>query len=262
MTIGPTTGPVGTTVAITGKGFLAGSPITVTYDGATITTTLASLTSGADGSVNASFKVPASASGNHVIAVSDGTNTISANFNSLSTAAVNPTSGPVGTTITASGTGFKANANITITYNNVQAGTTNANGLGNFTTTFAIPSASTGAHSLVITDQTNTQTFSFSVTPTANPISPTSGYIGSNITISGTGFGANKTITVTYDSNPVTLTTPSTTDANGTFTVSFKAPVSKSGNHSVYSYRRHHFTDFHFCDGCNTSACANTLLYL
>ena len=232
MTISPTSGPVGTTVAITGQGFLASSPITLTYDGINITP-ISSLTSGVDGSVSNGFKVPASGSGNHVVTASDGTNTISNNFTSLSAAVVDPTSGPVGTTITASGTGFKASANITITYNSIQAGTTKANGLGNFTTTFAIPAASTGAHSMVISDQTNTQTFSFTVTPTTNPISPTSGAIGTNITLSGNGYGASKGITVTYDSNSVTLIGSSTTDANGTFSVSFKAPVSKGGNHTV-----------------------------
>jgi hypothetical protein len=228
MTIGPNTGPVDTSVAITGKGFLASSAITITFDGANVTTT-SSLTSDANGSFNANIKVPASSSGSHVITVSDGTNSISANFTVVATASIGPTSGPVATTITTSGSGFKGNGKITITYNSVQVGTATANATGSFTTTFAIPSASTGAHSLVITDQTNTQTFSFSVIPTAT-ISPTSGYVGSDITINGTGFGANKGVTVKYDADQVTS---STTDANGTFTASFKAPISIGGNHQI-----------------------------
>jgi hypothetical protein len=232
MSIGPTTGPVDTTVAITGKGFLASSPISVTYDGATVTT-LVSLASGTDGSVNASFKIPASASGVHVIAVSDGTNAINANFTVSSTSGINVTSGPVGTSVTASGSGFKNKGNITITYNNAQVATATADTHGSFTTTFKIPEASTGPHSVVISDQTNTQTYTFSVIHTINPLSPTSGYIGTSITISGNGFGASKTITVTYDSVQVTLTTTGATDANGTFSVSFKAPVSPGGNHAI-----------------------------
>ena len=232
LTISPTTGPIDTTVGITGKGFLASSPVSVTYDGAKVTT-LSSLTSGADGSINTSFKIPASASGNHVIEVSDGTSTLDANFTTSSISAINVTSGPVGTSVTANGSGFKNKGNITFTYNNAQIWTTTADTHGSFTTTFNIPEASTGAHSLVISDQTNTQTFTFSVTPTTDPLNPNSGYIGTSITISGTGYGASKTITVTYDSNPVTLTTGSTTGANGTFSVSFKAPVSNGGNHTI-----------------------------
>jgi hypothetical protein len=232
MTFSPATGPVDTTVGITGKGFLASTPMTFTFDGATISSLL-SLSSGADGSINTSFKIPASSSGNHVVAVSDGTTTLNATFAISSTSAINVTSGPVGTSVTASGSGFKYKGNITVTYNNAQIGTATAGTNGSFTTTFAIPSSSTGPHSLVISDQTNTQTYTFTMTPTTNPMSPTTGYIGTSITISGTGYGASKAIIVTYDASPVTLTTPGTTDANGTFSVSFKAPVSKGGNHPV-----------------------------
>ena len=232
MSIGPATGPVDTTVAITGKGFLASSPISVTYDGATVTT-LVSLASGADGSVNASFKIPASGSGVHVVAVSDGTNAINANFTVSSTSGINVTTGPVGTSVTASGSGFKNKGNITIKYNNAQVATATADTHGSFTTTFKIPEASIGSHSVVISDQTNTQTYTFTMTPTTNPLSPTTGYIGTSITISGTAYGASKAIIVTYDASPITLTTPGTTDANGTFTVSFKAPVSQGGNHTI-----------------------------
>jgi hypothetical protein len=229
MTIGPTTGPVDTAVGITGNGFLASHAITFTYDGVGVSPTSGSLTSDAGGSFSTNFKVPASSSGSHVITVSDGTNSISANFTVVATASIGPTSGPVATTITASGSGFKGNGKITITYNSVQVGTATANATGSFTTTFTILSASTGSHSMVITDQTNTQTFSFSVTPAAT-ISSTSGYVGSDINVNGTGFGSNKGVTVKYDSDQVTS---STTDASGTFTASFKAPVSKGGDHVI-----------------------------
>ena len=175
MTFSPATGPVDTTVGITGKGFLANTPLSFTFDGATITSLL-SLSSGADGSINTSFKIPASSSGNHVIAVSDGTTTLNATFATSSTSTINVTSGPVGTSVTASGSGFKYKGNITITYNNAQIGTATAGTNGSFTTTFTIPSSSTGPHSLVISDQTNTQTYTFTMTPTTNPMSPTSGY--------------------------------------------------------------------------------------
>jgi hypothetical protein len=229
MTIGPNSGPVDTSVAITGKGFLASHAITITYDGTAITSTSGSLTSDANGSFNANIKVPASSSGSHVITVSDATNSISANFVVSSTATINPTSGTVGTNVTASGSGFRGNSKVTITYNAAQVGTTTASAVGSFSTTFAIPPASTGVHSLVITDGTNTQTFSFSVTFDAS-ISITSGYVGSEININGTGFGANKGVTVKYDADQVTS---STTDASGSFTASFKAPVSVGGNHKI-----------------------------
>jgi hypothetical protein len=234
MSISPTSGPVDTIIAISGKGFRASGNITVTFDGGIITT-LSSLYSTADGTISSSFKAPASATGNHVITVSDGTTTLNANFSASSTAGIDVTSGTVGTTVNISGTGFKTKAAISITYNNAQIATTVAGTNGNFTAIVVIPSASTGAHSLVVTDQTNTYTYTFSVTPVASmvPQSPTVGNVGTLINISGTGFSASKTITVTYDSNAVTLTAPSSTDANGMFTASFSAPASIGGNHTV-----------------------------
>jgi hypothetical protein len=120
--------------------------MTFTFDGATISSLL-SLSSGADGSINTSFKIPASSSGNHVVAVSDGTTTLNATFAISSTSAISVTSGPVGTSVTASGSGFKYKGNITVTYNNAQIGTATAGTNGSFTTTFTIPSSSTGPHS-------------------------------------------------------------------------------------------------------------------
>ncbi|MDD5288052.1 MAG: hypothetical protein PHY28_02930 [Dehalococcoidales bacterium] len=230
MTIGPTTGSVDTNVAVTGKGFLANSNITITFDGASVTTVPASITSDADGGFVTNFKVPAGAAGNHTIIASDTTNTISANFTSSPAPAnISPDSGPVGTSITATGSGFKANSKITITYNNVQAGTATTNAKGSFTATFAVPTSSMGAHDLVITDQTNTQKSSFSITPDAK-IDPASGSVGSNIAVNGTGFGSSKSVTVKYDADQIAS---SSTDANGTFTATFKAPVSKGGIHVI-----------------------------
>jgi hypothetical protein len=232
-TVAPTSGAIDSTVTVTGQGFQASSPIQISYDGGAVTTVPASVTSDANGQFSASLKVPAGASGTHVIKITDGANTTSTNFTSISTATVSPTSGPVGTTVTAKGSGFKANGTVSINYNNVQIGTVTASGLGNFSTNINIPAAGTGSHPLVLSDSSNTQSFTFSVTPTANPMTPTTGPIGTSVTFSGSGFGSSKTLNVTYDGNPVTLTPVSTTDATGTFNVSFKIPVSKSGNHTI-----------------------------
>ena len=232
-TVSPTSGAVDSTVTVTGQGFQATSPIQISFDGAAVTTVPASVTSDETGKFSASLKIPAGSSGTHVIKITDGANTTSTNFNSISTASVTPASGPVGTTVTAKGSGFKGNGTVTINYNNAQIATATANGLGNFSTTFTIPAASTGSHPLVLSDSSNTQPFTFSITATPKDPSPTTGPIGTNVSTSGSGFGASKTLNITYDGNPVTLTPVSTTDANGTFNVSFKIPVSKSGNHTI-----------------------------
>jgi hypothetical protein len=67
------------------------------------------------------------------------------------------------------------------------------------------------------------------VTPSAK-ITGTSGNAGADISISGTAFTTGATLTVKYDSDIVASTT---VDTNGSFSVSFKAPISKVGNHTV-----------------------------
>jgi hypothetical protein len=229
MTVSATNGSVDTNVAIIGKGFLPSSSITVLYDGSSIATTSGLLASDVNGSFNTSIQIPASTTGEHLINLTDGTNSISSKFTVSPAATINATSGSVGTAVTITGNGFKGNTKVSVTYNNVQIGTVTTSIKGSFTANITIPSASTGAHSLVISDATNTQTFSFSIVPTAT-ISSTSGYVGSEVTVNGKGFGSSKSISVKYDSTQVVT---STTDADGAFAASFKAPVSLGGDHVI-----------------------------
>ncbi|MFA5309672.1 MAG: hypothetical protein WC370_09350 [Dehalococcoidales bacterium] len=79
---------VGSSVVIWGSGFLNNSLVTVTYDGTKITES----TAGADGHfVTSPFQIPASAHGDHVIAVTDGVNTESVTFTLESTPPSVPT---------------------------------------------------------------------------------------------------------------------------------------------------------------------------
>jgi hypothetical protein len=138
-------------------------------------------------------------------------------------------SGIVGTSITATGTGFKANTTITIKYDTVQAGTATTDSQGNFTATIPAPASSTGKHQVSITDQVSTLIHSFTITPDLN-VNQTSGVVGTEIKINGTGFAANHTVTVKYDNNQITT---ATTDAKGTFAATFLIPASEGGNHQI-----------------------------
>jgi len=60
------------------------------------------------------------------------------------------------------------------------------------------------------------------------------GYVGMPVTINGTGFLANQSVTVNYDDKPVTTTPASvTTDADGAFSATFIVPTSVHGEHSI-----------------------------
>ncbi len=229
MSVNPKQGTGGTSVTITGSGFRASTTVTVSYDGTTVTTTPAPLSADASGNISTTFNIPASAAGTHRITVSDGTSTLNADFSVSTTANMTPTSGPVGTNITASGTGYKASTTISINYGGQVIKTATSDTSGNFSTTFTIPASSTGSHPISITDGVNTESFTFVVSSTAS-MSPQSGFVGTDITLSGTGFAAGKSITVKYDNDQVTS---STSDAGGSFTIIFKTPASKGGNHVI-----------------------------
>ena len=62
-------------------------------------------------------------------------------------------------------------------------------------------------------------------------LDPAEGHAGSNITIIGTAFNGDKDLTISYDGTSVA--DDLTTDAKGSFEVSFEAPESIGGGHEV-----------------------------
>ena len=227
ITISPNNGPAGTTITITGSGFLANGSINITYDGASVIPS--SVTVDSTGSFTTTFKAPSGPSGVHTVIASDASYTASTQFTSVIVAALTPTNGAVGTTITASGGGFKAKAPIIISYDGSQVALITTDSIGNFSTTFPASPSSTGTHQIAITDQTNTVNFSFSIVP-AITVEPASGFVGSDTTVKATGFTANRAITIKYDADQKIS---SNADQTGTLIAIIKAPTSVGGNHLI-----------------------------
>ena len=231
ITIIPDKGRADTNVTLTGNGFIAiaNNPIIITYNGEIVATSPASVTADGNGYFSATFKIPHGSSGIGTVIATDTVNTSSTNFTNIVTATVSPASGPVGTIVTATGAGFMANVTITINYDNAQVVTATTDSEGNFSTTFPALASSKGTHQITITDQASTLTFTFGIMSGVK-LNPASGFVGSNVTISGTGFTSGRGITVKYDADQIAS---STTDVDGTFTVVFKAPASEGGNHQI-----------------------------
>jgi len=230
ISINPDNGAMGTKVTITGNGFSAvPNPIMITYNGVVITTNPELVTADASGNFLATFEIPFGAGNSGTVTASDSFSTISTTFSNLATISVNPLSGHVGTLITTIGTGFKENTAITISYDNAEAGTAITDAEGKFTTTFPVLDSATGTHQITTTDQVSIVKSAFAVIPEME-INPTSGSVGQDINIDGTGFKASSDITVKYDYNHVAKTT---TDTKGTFVAVFQAPLSEDGNHQI-----------------------------
>ena len=245
ISLSPTSGNAGTTVTVIGSNFTANSGITISYDGTAVATTPGTITTSSSGGFSAAFTVPTSAAGSHTVNAKDAaSNSASAQFtvttSTTSTLGVK-TQDKNGNTIT----GFYVSLS--------QGGTVVASGFSpvNFT-------VNNGAqYSLAVSDFGNYTFDHWSDTgTTTNPrpisittdtyitavyriaaisLNPSSGTVGTAVTVTGTSFHSSSTITIRYDGATVN-TTPSvlTTNSGGNFTGSFTVPSPSSmGSHTV-----------------------------
>src|SRR3989475_1301486 len=191
ISLNPSTGPRGTTVTVTGTNFSHNSAITaVTYDGTTVITTPAIITTNSTGGFSATFAVPSSTAGLHTVSAQDASsNSASAQFTvTTSSISLNPTSGPTGTTINISGNNFVANSVIAISYDGspiaTNPGTITANSTGGFTGSIIVPSSIAGLHTVSAQDaSSNSASAQFTVTTSSISINPTKKNTGTTITI-------------------------------------------------------------------------------
>ena len=236
VTVSPTSGPPGNSVTVTGSGFGAGETgITITFDGNPVAS---GISANSLGNWSGTFTVPASPSGSHSVSAY-GSITLAGSLPGVTfvvnpTIAISPASGPPGSSVTVTGSGFGAGeTGITITFDgNPVASGISANSLGNWSGTFTVPASALGSHSVrangSITQASSLSGTNFGVTPGIS-LNPASGYVGSTVQISGSGFAANSPLTFTYDDKEIPAE-GATTDATGSFIKSFVVPKSKAGN--------------------------------
>ncbi len=138
-------------------------------------------------------------------------------------------SGSPGTNIWINGTGFSANSNVDIYWDNSYQDTTTTDANGNFSYQYTIPSSTAGAHTIYVTDGSNSASATFTVVP-AITLSTNNGYVGTTVTVNGEGFSGNVRVYLFWDSTYLGRTT---TNNNGEFTFTFNTPASPYGLHSV-----------------------------
>jgi hypothetical protein len=200
-TFTPISGPVGTSINVTGSGWAtaADSNISVTVGGIAATDTLSINSIGA---ISGRITVPSGVTTKTVIinAAISGTQTFNNAF-TLTTAAAtfSPTSGPVGTIITVTGSGWPlSDSNYAVTVGGTSAtDSLTANSSGALSGTITVPSISTGIQIVSITEAiSGIQIFStnFTVTTATATFNPTSGKVGSTITVTGSGWALSDTI--------------------------------------------------------------------
>ncbi len=234
----PSSGNVGSSVNISGDGFgKSESGIQIIYDGTGIKT---GISADSKGSWTGSFTIPNSTKGGHTIDASGASTKADEvpdlSFIVSSAVTVKPASGAAGDTVTIAGCGFGGNeSGITITLDgNVVKSDITANNEGCWNSSMTIPQIVGGNHTI---DAYGSSTTSSEVADTKLAVvsnlklDPAEGNVGSNIAISGSGFGANKELTLKYDNTE--LVTKYTTDDKGNFRTSFVAPKSEGGKHNI-----------------------------
>jgi hypothetical protein len=204
--LNPTSGVVGTPVVIGGANFGATQGTsTVTFNGIAATPTGWSATS-------ISAPVPAGATTGNVVVTVGGAASNGVSFTvtvlAPSIASLNPTSGLVGTSVTIAGANFgTTQGTSTVKFNGIAATATSWNATS---ITAAVPAGATTGNVVVTVGGAASNGVSFTVTvpaPSIASLNPTSGMVGTSVTIAGANFGATQgTSTVKFNGTAATPT--------------------------------------------------------
>lgn len=226
----PNDGPVDTMVTINGSGFYAGNVVTFYYYDST-RIELSTQTATPRGECSYTFAVPESTAGNHRVVAQDAWGSwAEVNFKVIPSVTIEPESGAIGDEATISGTGFGNQSRVTIYFNDDRVATSKTNKYGSLEVTFDVPVTEAGTYDVEVKDRDgNKDEAEFTIAAGAN-LSPTTGNVGTTLTVSGVGFKADGTVTIKYDDADV-----ATAKANpsGAFSLTFKAPACIGGTHTI-----------------------------
>jgi hypothetical protein len=245
ISLTPGTGAAGSGAAVSGSGFDADAPITLAFDGSSVST---SCTANAVGSFsNCDFTVPAATQGRHTVTASDySTNVASVRFYHAAAAlytvgaafSLNPNAGAVGSAVMLNGSNYTPNSILRVSFDGSRRPTsglctTDASGTlpASNNCAFTVPTEAAGIYNVTVSDGTYSGTTTFTVNP-ALSLTASAGAGGSEIAFSGSGFASFDPITVSFDGGNVSSSC--TADATGSFSFcTLTVPDATGGTHTV-----------------------------
>ncbi|MBA7715220.1 hypothetical protein ES703_124261 [subsurface metagenome] len=186
-----------------------------------------------DGEFEATILIPESTAGDHtIIVIGDESGAeVEATFTVEPAITISLTEGNVEDTVTVSGTGFGYRSDFAIELNQVEVATGRTDSDGNFEASFNVPAVKSGTYNVEAWDEDdNFDKVKLTIAATAASLSSTSGSVGTELTVTGSGYTAGGTVTIKYDTLEVATTTA---DNMGAFSTAFKVPVSQHGDHTV-----------------------------
>jgi hypothetical protein len=201
----PTSGPVDTSVQITGTAFSGASA--VTFNGSSASYTVIS-----DTSIQATVP-PGATTGPISVTTAGGTANSANNFTVTASpptiTSFAPASGPVGTSVQITGTAFSGASSVTFNGVNASFSVTSATMIQ-----ATVPSgATTGPISVTTPGGMANSASNFTVAPTITSLAPTSGPVGTSVQINGTNFGGASSVTFNGVSASFTVTSSTTIQA-------------------------------------------------
>ncbi|MBN1366366.1 MAG: IPT/TIG domain-containing protein [Dehalococcoidales bacterium] len=232
ISLSSSSGAPGTSITVTGIEFGDSEVVTISFDGSTLTTAIAT----AAGFFSAPITIPASAYGAHTIAATGAVSgQLTAPFNTTKKVTWSKTSGSPGTSVTLTGAGFGAYDSITVKFESETVLTDTASSVGAWSEEFDIPDSASGSHTISIKGTISGTTYdTFKTTPKIS-LDKNTGAPGSTVTVSGAGFGDEETdICITFDGD--VLTSGITADEDGSWSSDFTVPAGSSGSHYVGAY--------------------------
>ena len=224
---------VGEQVTIYGTGFRASRSVAVKFDNRTVET----FSTNSRGSFSETFRVPSSEYGSHEVTASDNTYKLSTNLSVEQSITISPKSGPTGTKITITGTGFRNDRVITITFDDEEIDTTptsiTSDDNGSFTASFLVPTCVNKVVEILASDGRYTDDAEFTILASIT-LDPSSAKVGDRVSVIGNGFRSSRLITLTFDDREVdTRPVSIRSDNMGCFDVEFIVPPSTNGIHEV-----------------------------
>lgn len=224
-------GSIGTPVTVTGEGFYADQTVVFYYSHDGLKEKLTTETAGPVGECRSQFTIPPSSAGKQKIIVeSPQGQSATADFRVIPSAALSVSSGTTGDIVTVTGTGFSSGSEISVYLTTRKVAYANTNQYGSFQGTFRVLAINSGVYDVRVQDEDgNAYKLQFAIVSDTN-INTTTGNVGTELIISGSGFIASETVTVMYDDLEVASTT---VDSKGAFSVTFDVPASDAGSHVI-----------------------------
>jgi hypothetical protein len=147
------------------------------------------------------------------------------------TMSIYPSSGPVGTKVYVTLTSFKPSETVEICFNDISSvvQTRASDQDGYLYTAFVVGKCPAGRHKVLANDGTNEKYAYFIIEQEIN-LAKTTGYAGDKITVKGTGFAADKAITIHLGGKKIGT---SKTNKDGTFSTACTVPESCKGRHTI-----------------------------